>query len=187
MSSFFESLKDSSHSFGWVSIFLHWLSAVLVIILWVIGDGISALEPEQVSERRQLHVSLALAFYLFLLARIMWRLHSKHPHVRGQSVLTHRLAATVHYLLLAGLAGMLCSGPLLAWSSATPIVIFGRFDIQGPAAGIPWIHELASATHGFCGKAVLWLTVIHVVGAFKHLMFHNDETFARMFVPKKTG
>ncbi len=176
--------SDTGHSFGWISIILHWLSAVVIIALWFIGDGISSLDTEPASERRQLHVSIAVLSYLVLWARIMWRLYSKHPWVRGQSSFTHNIAQTTHYLLLLAIAGMLCSGPLVVWSNGIALSLFGVIEIHGPPEGIPWLLDLASGVHKFFGQAILWLTLIHIAGAIKHLMFHDDETIARIFIPK---
>jgi len=177
--------KDTGSSFGTVSIVLHWLSAIFIIALWFIGDGIAALGTDAASERRELHVSIAVVAYLILWARIIWRLHSKHPQAHGQSRITHNIAQTAHYLLLAAIAGMLCSGPLIMWSNGLTVSIFGLFELHGPAEGIPGIFEAASAVHKICGQGILWLTVIHIGGSLKHLMFHDDETIARIFIPKR--
>ena len=175
---------DSGNSFGWVSITLHWLSAVVIIALWFIGDGIGSMESEAASARRELHVSIAVLAYLVLWARIMWRLYSKHPWVKGQSSKTHFIAQTTHYLLLFAIAGMLCSGPLIVWSNGIALSLFGVIEIHGPSDSIPWLLDLASGVHKFFGQAILWLTLIHIAGAMKHLMFHDDETIARIFTPK---
>ena len=177
--------RDTRKSFGLVSIALHWFTAIFICTLWFIGDGIAALDPNMANARRELHVSIAVFAYLILWARIIWRLYSIHPQAAGQSRLTHRIARIIHYLLLASIAGMLCSGPVMLWSTGSPVSVFGLFDFPAAATQIPAINEVAGVGHSFCGKALLWLTVIHVAGALKHLMFHSDETIARMFIPKR--
>jgi cytochrome b561 len=175
--------KDSRSSFGWLSIMLHWLCAMVVIALWFIGDGIATLEPEHVPARRNLHVSIGFSAYLLLWARIAWRLHSRHPRAPGQGRSTHRLAKSLHYVLLTAIAGMLCSGPVVLWSSSVGFSLFGLLDVQAGTATMPALNEAARSIHHFCGKAILWLTVLHIAAALKHLMFHDDETIARIFTP----
>jgi cytochrome b561 len=162
-------LQDRPDSFGWISIALHWLTAVLITALWIIGRSIEFQAVDSIDARRSLHVTLGLAAWLLLAARIAWRLKNPHPRAFGQSELIHRVARATHYLMLMLLAIMLVSGPLLAWSSST---------LPAMAAGI---HSV----HGAGANLLLLLVVIHVAGALKHLMFNDDETIARIFVPRR--
>jgi cytochrome b561 len=176
---------DKRDSFGWISILLHWTTAAFICVLWFIGDGIASLESDQATVRRNLHVSIAVTAYLLIWARIVWRLYSHHPQVHGQSNLTHFAARSIHYILLAAIAGMLCSGPIIMWSDGNPISVFGLISLPSPLSEMPVVNEAARAVHAFCGQSVLWLTVIHIGGALRHLMFHDDDTIARIFVPKR--
>lgn len=162
------SLYDRPDSFGWISITLHWTTAVLIIVLWFVGMSIAYQAPETVAARRTLHITLGLLAWLPLAARIGWRLVQAHPQVRGQSAATHRLARAAHYLMLAALSVMLLSGPVMAW--ALP-------DRPAMAEGALLFHSNAA-------KLLLVLVLLHVAAALKHLMFHDDETIARIFVPK---
>ncbi len=163
------SLHDQEKSFGWISIALHWFATVAVILLWFIGQSIASLPAEEMDARRSLHITLGLIAWLPLIARIIWRIRSRHPHVKGQSLLTHRLAKAAHYLMLVVLGILLLSGPLVAW--AMP---------RGSS-----LMEIALAFHGNAARALALLVVLHVLAALKHLMFHDDETIARIFVPRR--
>ena len=163
------SLLDTQNSFGWFSIGLHWFATLAIILLWFVGQSISLQSIEQIDARRSLHITLGLIVWLPLVARIVWRYKSGHPHVNGQTLLTHRLAKAAHHLMLLLLSVMLISGPLMAW--AMP----GRNNLS----------ELAFIFHSNAAKALAVLVVLHVLAALKHLMFHEDETVARIFVPRK--
>jgi len=63
---------------------------------------------------------------------------------------------------------MLISGPLMAW------VMPERSALS----------EIAFSFHSFAAKALAVLVVLHILAALKHLMFHGDETVARIFVPR---
>lgn len=162
------SLYDRPHSFGWISILLHWSTAIVIVALWLIGMSIDSLPAGEMEARRSLHVTLGLTVWLLLAGRIAWRFYSIHPHVSGQSDRTHKLARFFHYLIIACLAVMLISGPVMALlfpqgSSAAGLVLF---------------------LHSRTAILLAVLIGIHVAGALKHLMFHHDETIARIFVPK---
>lgn len=161
-------LFDKSNSFGWLSIGLHWFATLAIVLLWLIGQSITSQPIEQIDARRSLHVTLGLIAWLPLVARIAWRFKSGHPHVEGQTLLTHRLAKAAHYAMLLVLVVMLISGPLMAWAMPN------RTSLS----------EFAFIFHSNAAKALAVLVVLHILAALKHLMFHEDETVARIFVPR---
>lgn len=163
------SLLDQPDSFGWISIVLHWSTALAIIALWLIGKSIAFQSPELVDARRTLHVTLGLMLWLPFAGRIVWRLFAAHPRSAGQSLLTHQIAKTAHFLMLAVLGLMLISGPLLAWLSTEP----GRL-----------VNTLLFV-HSNTANLFAILIAVHLLGALKHLMFHDDETIARIFVPRR--
>ena len=63
---------------------------------------------------------------------------------------------------------MLISGPLMAWAMPERSAL----------------SEIAFSFHSFAAKALAVLVVLHILAALKHLMFHEDETVARIFVPR---
>ena len=162
------SLLDRKNSFGWLSIGLHWFATLAIILLWFIGQSIALQSIEQIDARRSLHVTLGLIVWLPLVARIVWRFKAGHPRVNGQVLMTHRLAKAAHYVMLLLLLVMLISGPLMAW------VMPERSALS----------EIAFSFHSFAAKALAVLVVLHILAALKHLMFHEDETVARIFVPR---
>lgn len=161
-------LTDQADSFGWVSIALHWFAAVAITLLWFIGQSIASQPAELIDARRSLHITVGLICWVPLAARIVWRLRSKHPRVRGQGLTTHRIAKTAHYIMLVVLGVSLLSGPLMVWV-------------------LPEGSDLALALHANAAKALAVLVVLHVLAALKHLMFHDDETIARIFVPRRAN
>ena len=180
-------LYDGRSSYGWISIALHWATGVLVVALWIIGKGIETAPLDAVDGRRALHISIAASAWLLIAFRIVWRLRRGHPHARGQSMLVHRIAASAHYLMLAGLGLMLLSGPLLVWSGGQPVELFAGIRIPSPTGHMDGVRELARWVHENMALLLLLLVAAHVAGALKHLMFHADETFARMIFPPRYG
>ena len=43
------------------------------------------------------------------------------------------------------------------------------------------------AIHAGTANTLFLLVLVHILGALKHLMFHEDETIERMIWPKKSG
>jgi len=161
------SLSDQRDSFGWISIGLHWLISIAVIVIWFVGQSISTQPAINIDARRSLHVFLGLLFWIPILVRIYWRFKNGHPRAHGQSDNTHRFAKLAHYLMLVLLGSMLLSGPMNAWIN--------------PSAGLA---KAAFFIHSNVAIALVVLVIFHVLAAMKHLMFHDDETLARIFVPR---
>jgi cytochrome b561 len=178
-------LMDRPERYGWVSIGLHWLAAVTVIAMWFVGQSIDA--SENGLALRNLHVSLGLAAWLFLALRIGWRLRSGHPHVRGLGPAIFRFARATHYVMLLLVGIMLVSGPLLVWASGVPVELYGGVSLFAQGSSSPALQYLASTIHGVTATSLVVLTALHIAGAFKHLMFHDDETFVSMLRPGGDG
>lgn len=163
-------LYDQPNSFGWISIALHWTSAAALVALWFLGKSIQWQELEGVDARRTLHVTVGLSMWLLLAARIAWRVRVPHPRAVGQGPRTHRVAVLAHALILANIAVMMLSGPLLAWL------------LPGPSA----LVDTAWRIHATAATSLMILVLLHVGAALKHLMFHDDETIARIFTPRSS-
>ena len=161
-------LLDQPDSFGWVSIIVHWLTTIIIIALWFIGRSIAEQDSlEAMDARRSLHVTIALTAWLLLLFRIIWRLRMHHPRAKGQSLFIHRVARTVHYAMLAGIALMMVSGPVM--------VLFNNDTATA----------VALLVHSNAALAMLALVLIHIGGTLKQIIFHEDDTIVRMLWPRK--
>ena len=180
-------LTDTDTVYGWISILLHWSTAIIVIALWFIGKGIMSASPESIDARRALHVSIASAAWLLIFFRIAWRFRGGHPRIRGQSDRIHRISKANHYLMIGVALLMLLSGPFLVWADGRPIDVFGLLSIPAPFGPAPGIREVAWLIHENFANLLGILVLLHFSGAMKHLMFHTDDTIVRMLWPTRTG
>lgn len=163
-------LKDKPDSFGWISIALHWATAAIVLAMWFIGQSISGQSSlESIDARRDLHITIGLLSWALLAGRIVWRTRNAHPRVAGQTLRTHRIARSVHYVMLGLLGVVIISGPLMAWvgSLGSPFFSF-----------LHTVHQIAA-------NVLFAFIVVHILASLKHLMFHEDDTIVRMLMPKK--
>ena len=135
-------MKDTQYGYSALSISLHWLAAITMIVLFVLGQ---AAEDAADAERKillGLHISIAMSMYLILVARIGWRLHNGRPTLPSQqSKPLMLLAQWVPVILLAGLALMLVSGPIMVWTKGFPINIFGLISLPSPLGKMDTLHE----------------------------------------------
>lgn len=181
------SLTNTKAAYGWIAIGLHWISAVGVVALYLLGE-----EMEEAPNRAAklaaegVHVSVAVVLFTFLLARLLWSVSQPHPTPLERNRWFRIAAKLVQGLFLAMIAVLLVTGPLAAWSAPRPLPVFDLFAIPSPfPVRVQWLHELAGDIHGWATKLFWPLIALHVAGALKHLVFDRDGTVQRMLWPRR--
>lgn len=178
-------LKDSATGYSALSIFLHWSAALIVIALFVLGEMAEGAPQEQRRELLGLHISIAMAAYLLLMARIIWRLCVPRPQNPQQAPLLMTLAHWVPLILLLAMTINLISGPIMVWTKGFAISVFGWFEIPSPFGEMETLHEAMETAHKLGAKALLLAFALHIAGVLKHALINKDGTLLRMLKPQK--
>jgi len=174
---------DTSTGYGWISIALHWITAIVVLVLWFIGGSIQSDLATGSSETLYLHTSIAITAYLLLWARVVWRFVKGHPAaLPEQRGLFFLVGKYTHYALLVAIGLMLISGPLMAWSRGEPIHVFDWFTIPGPYGANMTIFDATHFVHVWAARVIIIGTVMHLGGVYKHAAFNQDGTFSKMLI-----
>lgn len=176
--------RDTPNGYGWVSIALHWLTAVVVLTIWFIGSSINAGESMADYERTlKLHTSIAISAYVLLWARIVWRFVKGHPGpLARQAGAFYTIGKYVHFAILIAIAVMLVSGPLMVWARGEVIHVYDWFVIPGPFAMNMPLYDAAHTVHVWCSRVIIVGTVLHIGGVYKHAAFNQDGTFGKMLI-----
>lgn len=173
---------NTKAAYGWIAIGLHWISAVGVTALYLLGERMEE-APDRAAKiaAQHLHVSVAVLLFTFLLARLAWTASQPAPVSLERNLWLRRLAKAVHGLFLLMIAVLLVTGPLAVWSGGRPIAVFDWFSLPTPfPTRIEWLHEVSEEVHGAATKLFWPLIVLHVVGALKHVIVDRDRTLLRM-------
>ena len=174
--------KDTRSGYGWVSIALHWLTAILVLTMWTLGTMSQTDVEADSAWYAHLHMSIGVSAYLLLWARILWRFAVGHPAPHaGQSALLFPVAKTVHYLFLIAIGVMLLSGPLMVWSGGDAIEVFA-FTIPSPFAPSSGLHDLLRRVHGVTASIIILGVLLHIMAALKHIVINRDGTFDKIMI-----
>jgi cytochrome b561 len=178
-------LTDGDRDYGWISIALHWLSAIVVIGLWVVGSAVRSAPAARYGQLVDVHTTIAITAYVLMWARIIWRVKTGHPEpLPSQNKFFFSIAKVTHYLLIVALCGMLWSGPLIVWSRGNSIHVFD-FSIPSPLGYMPHMSRVMPWIHRAMSWVVIWAVVLHVGGALKHAAFDQDGTLGRMLAPRR--
>jgi cytochrome b561 len=179
-------LNVSAASYGWISIVLHWLTAILILYLLYLGSTIGSLEGADRDLALGRHTSVAITSYLLLLGRIVWRFVVGHPGpTEGQAGWAFTLGKYTHYVILVALLGMLVSGPLMQFSYGRDIVVFDWFTIPTPMDPSFGLAGFLRNVHTSCAIVIFLGVVLHIGGVYKHTAFNQDGTLAKIIIPRR--
>lgn len=174
-------LTDRDAGYGWLSIAFHWIAAALVVNLYLSGEELE--ELSRGAERTEIlaqHLSIGAIAIIVLGARILWRIAQRGPKPVDQPPALKLLSRLVQWGLLAAIAVLILSGPVIQWSVGRSVDVFGLISIPSPLPEMRWLHEALEELHEFASHALIPLLALHVLGALKHLLIDRDDVFRRM-------
>ena len=173
-------LKSTRERYGAVVVSLHWLSALLILLLIMSGfRAASATDAAAKAAILRFHVPLAIAVLALTVLRIgwWWSVDRKPDPLPGSPLWQERAARAVHLLFYGLILAMIASGiGLMVLSGAAPI-IFG-----GGSAGLPdfWTYP-PRLPHGVGARLLLALVVLHAGAALYHQFVCRDHLLRRMW------
>ena len=177
------SLRDTATGYGWISIALHWITAIVIVYLLYLGNTIGSFAGDDRAAAVSRHTSVAITFYLIFAARIAWRLYYGHPRPTAeQKGWAFTLGKWTHMAMVYALVLMLISGPLMQWSYGNPIEVWDWFSIPAPYGQSFALAGLMHSIHVF-GALVLFIGfILHIGGVYKHTAFNQDGTLGKMIL-----
>jgi cytochrome b561 len=168
--------------YGAVAQFLHWATAILVVVAFVYGPGGS--EQRVYSQAkdfdRQLHETLGMSVFAVTLIRMGWRAFDARPDDPPQPQwmkLASKVVRAILYVLLLAVPLTAISG---AWLEGHPLTLLGNVRI-GPL--LPEAHAIGSAIasiHTWLGDAILWVAGGHAAAALYHHFVRRDGVLRSM-------
>lgn len=175
-------LRNSSHSYGAVTITLHWLGAISVIVM--LASGLMMfLAPNRAAYLSwvQFHKSAGITILLVLAARIIWHFVARQPAKLSDNRALNRLASVVHTALLVLIASQFVTGPVDVWSGGFKLRVFNWFTVPAlTGTAFRGQHDAVGDLHGYVGLTIGTLVALHLAGVVKHAVIDRDNTLARM-------
>ena len=161
------------------TIALHWATALLVALLWAIGETIDFAPKGPLRlDYIALHIVLGALLGLVLLGRLAWR-HTRGARLPVEGPRLLALAAqAVHWLLYLLVAGTVALGLATAWVQGRSV--FGLFSLPSFAPGDRALAHQIFSLHSLGATAVLILAGLHAAAALAHHYAMRDDTLRRM-------
>ncbi|WP_035414959.1 MULTISPECIES: cytochrome b [Ferrimonas] len=180
-------LRNTQDRYGWITIALHWLSALAVFGLF--GLGLYMVELTYYHpwyrEAPLIHKSLGMLLLLATLFRLWWRFSNPSPNApAGQGRATQVAAKLGHGAIYLLLLTLMVSGYLISTADGRAIDIFNWFSIPALIHGLPQQEELAGTVHAYAAWSLIVLAAGHGLAAVKHQFLDRDNTLGRMISPQ---
>ena len=179
-------LGNTSVSYGFVAIVIHWVAAVTVFAMFALGFWMVDLSYYDHWYQRapNIHRSIGVLLFGLMIFRLFWRLFVTSPdplagHKRWE-VLSARLA---HGLLYVVVFVAMVSGYLISTADGSSVNVFGWFKVPSVTGQIKRLEDTAGLVHHWSTWALVVLALIHSAGVLKHHFIDRDETLRRMLVP----
>ena len=183
-------LRNTRSGWGVISILFHWLSALTIIGLFILGwwmTGLGYYDPWY-NQGPWVHRSIGILLLLATIGRLAWRFAQPTPAAEGRRF--ERLAAHLgHIALYVLLLLVSTSGYLISTANGRGISVFDWFEVPAVLYDLPNQASLAGEVHWYSALALMVLAGGHAVIALVHHYRYRHATLRRMMNPRysKTG
>jgi len=181
-------LLNTSSSYGFIAILLHWAIALLVIVLIALGLWMTGLDYYHpwYREGPDIHRSLGVLVAALLIGRVVWRGINRQPAPSATDKTWERHAAHVtHWLLYLIPALLVVSGYMISTADGRAVSVFGWFEIPAVVPGFDNQEDLAGDIHYILAMVLIGFICLHAAAAVKHQIVDRDARLRRMLVPGK--
>lgn len=165
------------------SIWLHWITAVLVVLLWCVGQTIDWF-PRGTPRvtMRSLHIVFGVVLGCVLFYRIWWRSTAGRRLPPAETGALQILSTLVQLLLYAAMLAAVIAGMANAWVRGD--AIFNLFTIPKLDPGNKELRETVEEIHELLAHSVLILAALHTAAALIHHFAWKDDVLRRMLTSK---
>jgi cytochrome b561 len=196
-------MKQTPSRYTKTAIVLHWLIAIFIALMFVLGWFMAELPKEapkqlaydifdlgvytwQLAEEASprtfyfnLHKSLGLTVLALIVLRILWRItHTPPAALSSYKAIEKKVATATHHSLYLLMLAVPVTGLIMAINSKYGVKWFGM-DVIAGLDNKP-VRDFFECTHEFVGIVLLVLIGIHLLGALKHKFIDKDDTMSRM-------
>ncbi len=175
-------IKNSHLRYGVVAITLHWVMAVLVIGMIILGLYMVTL-PISLQKLKWYgrHKEFGVMILMLVTLRLGWRFGNIVPSLPAFFSWVEKSAAhLVHYLLYALLILMPLTGWMNSSAAGLQVSFFGLFLLPDLVQPDESLRQFLSMLHKTMGYTLLVLICLHVIAALQHHFYYKDDILKRM-------
>jgi cytochrome b561 len=176
-------MHNTDSQYGWLSIILHWLVALAVFGLFILGYWMVDLGYYDTWYQKapDLHKSIGVCLFIVMVFRLIWRIKQIKPMpLDTHTALEKKLGHWTHLLLYTLLFIIIFSGYLISTADGRGIEVFELFLLPSMGSFIENQEDIAGQIHEYGAYVVITAAIIHALAALKHHYIDKDITLKRM-------
>jgi cytochrome b561 len=173
-------IKNNLTHFGVVTIWLHWIMAILIIGLLLLGLYMVQL-PFNLQKLKLYgwHKEYGLLALFLALFRLVWRLGNVNPEL-ALPWLEKIAARSMHWAFYGFMFAVPISGWLITSAAGLPASFFGLFTLPNLIAPDEHKRIMFQWIHQWFAYALIAAICLHSAAALKHHFINRDNILRRM-------
>ena len=174
-------IKNTENRYGSVAIILHWLMAVLLILLVAFGLYMTRI-PVSLEKLKLYgwHKEWGLLVLALVMLRIVWRIGNLTPSLAELPAWERLAAYTAHYAFYVLMLALPVTGWLLTSAAGLAPSFFGLWVLPNLVSPNPHLQSLFTVIHQWLAYALILVFCLHVGAALKHHFINKDNILRRM-------
>jgi cytochrome b561 len=175
-------IKDTPAGYGLVTRLAHWVMAVAIIGMFVLGLWMVTLNYYSPYYRSapDIHRSVGILLLILLVLRFGWRLANPKPDESELAPWERTAALLVHWGFYPLLLALMVSGYLISTADGRPIEVFGWFSVPSLIEK-KGMEDVAGEVHEILAYVTIAVVVLHTAASLKHHFVDRSRILARMW------
>lgn len=172
-------LTNTDSRYGLVSRALHWLMALMIVVLIAVGLYMSDLDPQDAARAQivAMHKAFGVTVLGLAILRIVWIRISQPPPLPAALLAWEKLLAkAVTGLLYLLMLAAPIAGYLMSNAAGKPVSFFGLFTLPALVGESKGLAETLHELHEFLAFSILALAALHALGALKHRFMDKEPS-----------
>lgn len=181
-------IKNTENSYGTVTKALHWIVALMIISLIIVGFVMSDMEnSDQKWQLYGAHKATGILALTLIIVRLLWRLVNKTVLLPETVPVWQKKAAYItHISLYCAMLTMAMSGLLMSLIGGYEINFYGLFVIPAFAKNEA-VAKIFWQIHGYTAYIIVALIATHFLAALYHHYLLKDNVLVRMITITKNN
>ena len=172
-----EKLNDLTQKYPKGTIIIHWITALLILILFPLGKYVEELEGNAKILPLRIHAVLGLLILILTIIRVYFYYRKPYPeHVKTGNYINDKIVIWVNRIFYFLLFAISISGILVM-----AVIGYGDAVLAGDISLVkPHDNSLLIKAHGTMATLLMILFGLHVLGVIKHKILKNENLLKRM-------
>ena len=171
---------NGQHVYDTKTIYYHWISAGLILLLWLIGQNIDSFDKGDPRVMvRSIHIALGMLLAVTFTLRLTWTLKAGTKLPRAQSGIFGLASIAAHHLLYALIGATLIVGIAAVWIRGDNI--FNLIKFPTFSTNDSDLKDEVVELHELLANSLLMLACAHTFIAVWHQKIIRDNLLKRMW------